>query len=94
MDPAAGKFAVQRDGDTETIATVNNARYSAFVALADSLDTARMAALYKQNYPLFQSAYKELGYPNAYFNDRLVAVKNRYDPTNFFHLNQNIKPTV
>ncbi len=74
VDPAAGKFAVQRDGDTETIATVNNARYSAFVALADSLDTARMAALYKQNYPLFQSAYKELGYPNAYFNDRLVAV--------------------
>jgi FAD/FMN-containing dehydrogenase len=26
--------------------------------------------------------------------DRLVAVKNRYDPTNFFQLNQNIKPTV
>ena len=26
--------------------------------------------------------------------DRLVAVKNRYDPTNFFHLNQNIKPTA
>ena len=26
--------------------------------------------------------------------ERLVALKNRYDPTNFFHLNQNIKPTV
>lgn len=26
--------------------------------------------------------------------ERLVAVKNKYDPTNFFHLNQNIKPTV
>ena len=26
--------------------------------------------------------------------DRLVALKNTYDPTNFFHLNQNIKPTV
>lgn len=24
---------------------------------------------------------------------RLVALKNNYDPTNFFHLNQNIKPT-
>jgi len=26
--------------------------------------------------------------------DRLVALKNKYDPTNFFQLNQNIKPTV
>ena len=25
--------------------------------------------------------------------ERLVALKNRYDPTNFFQLNQNIKPT-
>jgi hypothetical protein len=25
---------------------------------------------------------------------RLVALKNTYDPTNFFRLNQNIKPTV
>ena len=27
-------------------------------------------------------------------HERLVALKNRYDPTNLFHLNQNIKPTV
>ena len=26
--------------------------------------------------------------------ERLVALKNTYDPSNFFHLNQNIKPTV
>jgi FAD/FMN-containing dehydrogenase len=26
--------------------------------------------------------------------DRLVELKNKYDPTNFFRLNQNIKPTV
>jgi len=26
--------------------------------------------------------------------DRLVTLKNKYDPTNFFRLNQNIKPTV
>jgi hypothetical protein len=25
---------------------------------------------------------------------RLVSLKNRYDPSNFFHLNQNIKPTM
>jgi FAD/FMN-containing dehydrogenase len=33
-----------------------------------------------------RSAYRE-----SY--DRLVALKNRYDPTNFFRLNQNIEPT-
>jgi FAD/FMN-containing dehydrogenase len=26
--------------------------------------------------------------------ERLVALKNKYDPTNFFRLNQNIKPTT
>jgi hypothetical protein len=33
-----------------------------------------VAALYKRLYPLFQQAYEELGYPNKYFNDRLVEV--------------------
>lgn len=32
-------------------------------------------------------------YPPATY-DRLVALKNQYDPTNLFGLNQNIKPTV
>lgn len=27
---------------------------------------------YVRLYPLFQKAYVELGYPNGYFNDRLI----------------------
>jgi FAD/FMN-containing dehydrogenase len=26
--------------------------------------------------------------------DRLVSIKNKYDPANLFRVNQNIKPTV
>jgi len=26
--------------------------------------------------------------------DRLVVLKNKYDPTNFFRMNHNIKPTT
>lgn len=74
VNPMAGKFSVERQGDKEVVAAANSVRYSAFVAFAESLDSARAAALYKQHYPLFQTAYKELGYPNAYFNDRVVAV--------------------
>ena len=32
-------------------------------------------------------------YPTATY-ERLVAVKNTYDPTNLFHLNQNIPPST
>jgi hypothetical protein len=32
-------------------------------------------------------------YPASTY-ERLVALKNKYDPTNLFRLNQNIKPTV
>jgi hypothetical protein len=34
----------------------------------------RLANTYFHFYPLFQSAYQNLGYPNGYFNDRLVQV--------------------
>lgn len=74
VNPMAGKFSVEQDGGKEIISQANSVRYSAFVAFAESLDSARAATLYKQNYPLFQTAYKELGYPRGYFNDRMVAV--------------------
>jgi len=33
-----------------------------------------MVATYRRFYPLFQEAFAQLGYPDGYFNDRVVAV--------------------
>ena len=76
--PAPGRFATVRGGDgVEQIAPANASRYAPFVAFIESVDTARAAALYVQWYPQFQQAYRELGYPQGYFNDRLVEVIDR-----------------
>ncbi|RZI77026.1 MAG: DUF3014 domain-containing protein, partial [Variovorax sp.] len=64
----------------------NAERYAQFVAFVDKVDTARAVAAYVQLYPLFQQAYEDLGYPNKYFNDRLVAVID--------HLLQAPEPTA
>jgi len=52
----------------------NYRRYDALVGLATSADLAEVAELYRRFYPLFQGAYVDLGYPDGYFNDRLVEV--------------------
>ncbi len=72
--PTAGRFSVEGGDGGERIAAANGARYDTFVAMAGAVDAKRSAALYRRFYPLFQRAYQELGYPNTYFNDRLVAV--------------------
>jgi hypothetical protein len=72
--PTSGRFTVRKQGDAEVIDPDNGLRYTPFVLLAESVDVARMASMYRSAYPLFQRAYEELGYPNGYFNDRLVQV--------------------
>ncbi len=57
-----------------TIDQHNFTRYKPMVAVIGKLDMRQLAALYVHYYPLFQQAYQELGYPNGYFNDRLVQV--------------------
>ncbi len=56
------------------IAPANYRRYTPLVKMLAALDTQQVVAVYKRLYPLFQEAYQGLGYPNAYFNDRLIAV--------------------
>ena len=61
-------------GGDYLIGSSNYARYDALVDLAMSADLPGAAELYRRFYPLFQQAYENLGYPDAYFNDRLVEV--------------------
>ncbi|MCC7079414.1 MAG: DUF3014 domain-containing protein [Burkholderiales bacterium] len=71
---APGKFMTATDADGIRLKPENSMRYSAYMRVLESIDAARAVALYVQYYPLFQQAYRELGYPKGYFNDRLVAV--------------------
>lgn len=69
------KFAVvTKDVDTALLDTRNFKRYAGFVNLAERIDTGKLIAHYVRFYPLFQEAYEELGYPDRYFNDRLIQV--------------------
>ena len=75
VQPTARRFTVvEGASSTKTISPDNDARYTPFVLLAETLDLSRAVAFYVRFYPLFQQAYEGLGYPGAYFNDRLVAV--------------------
>lgn len=71
-----GIFAVDgQDGSGEyTLNPDNYARFDALVTIVTSADLERTVDLYRRFYPLFQSAYVNLGYPDGYFNDRLIEV--------------------
>lgn len=73
VNPAPDRFTVE-ELDGPVIAADNASRYTPFVLLAESVDSARAVDLYVRIYPLLQAAYEELGFPNRYFNDRLIEV--------------------
>ncbi len=72
--PTGGTFATSGSEESLTLSPNNYARYAPLVRLVEAADANQLAALYFRYYPLFQRAYEDLGYPNAYFNDRLVEV--------------------
>jgi len=69
-----GAFATGQNGDQQVIDNQNYQRYAPYMRVIESVDTRALVAWYVHNYPLFQQAYRELGYPKAYFNDRLIVV--------------------
>ncbi|MEP6885236.1 MAG: DUF3014 domain-containing protein [Gammaproteobacteria bacterium] len=74
VGPVSGSFVAQGDELHATLDAQNYIRYQPLVTVIGKLDTHQLTAIYIRFYPLFQQAYQDLGYPNGYFNDRLVQV--------------------
>lgn len=72
VKPTAGRFAISGEGDSAVMSAENYRRYAPAMKVLEAADARKLVAVYAHFYPLCQQAYAELGYPNAYFNDRLV----------------------
>jgi hypothetical protein len=72
VKPIPGPYLVTTTDDTMQADTDNALRYRPYLLAMEAVEAKRLVAVYVQFYPLFQAAYQELGYPNGYFNDRLV----------------------
>ncbi len=64
-------FKAKEVGQGYKLDAANYARYDRYLTLLESADPQAVAALFQRFYPLMQSAYEELGYPNAQFKARV-----------------------
>ncbi|HEY4999313.1 MAG TPA: DUF3014 domain-containing protein [Usitatibacter sp.] len=69
-----GVFRITGRDETLSIAPDNAARYTPYIRALESVEPKKVVELYLRFYPLFQKAYADLGFPQGYFNDRLVEV--------------------
>ncbi len=69
-----GAFVTDQAGGATVIGDRNAERYAPYMRVVDSMDPKMLVAWYVRYYPLFQQAYRQLGYPKGYFNDRLIEV--------------------
>jgi hypothetical protein len=67
-----GAFEVDQADGGITLSPRNAERYAPYMRVLEAADPKALVAWYVQYYPLFQQAYRDLGYPGGYFNDRLV----------------------
>lgn len=68
-----GVIQTQQANGITVITAANAERYAPYMTVLAKVDPHTLVAWYKHSYPLFQEAYRELGYPRGYFNDRLIA---------------------
>jgi hypothetical protein len=69
-----GRFLVGGSEEDIVVHPDNFSRYDTLVGLVSAVDPARAADLYVRYYPLLQEAYRELGYPDRQFHNRLIEV--------------------
>lgn len=70
----SGQFLTRSNGDQLTISPENYARYRPFMDVVKTIDTDKLALLYFHFYPLFQTAFDDLGYQDGYFNDHVISL--------------------
>lgn len=68
-----GAFLASETQGIVTADARNAERYAPYMAVVRHADPPALVAWYVRHYPLFQQAWRELGYPRGEFNDRLVA---------------------
>lgn len=52
----------------------NEKRYTVYVEMLEAVDTQTLLSLYRSHYPMFQEAFRQLGYPQGDFNARLKEI--------------------
>jgi hypothetical protein len=70
-------FTVEEDFGNGQLFFLGEENFSRYDSLVDQITNANIndvVDMYRRYYPLFQQSYERLGYPNAYFNDRLIEV--------------------
>ncbi|BCA79691.1 DUF3014 domain-containing protein [Desulfuromonas sp. AOP6] len=72
--PVGGSFQVTEGAEQTIISPDNYQRYAPFVRFVEGLNSEKAVDLYVRFYPLFQQAYRDMGYPDGTFNDRLIEV--------------------
>jgi len=72
LQPAGTWMETVGEGETMIISPINAERYARYMLVVQNISIDKLVGVYRQFYPLFQRAYADLGYPDAYFNDRLV----------------------
>jgi hypothetical protein len=72
--PVPGLLVTTGTDESLALSPRNDARYRSYVRLAEAVPAQALVAVYRRYYPVFQKQYEDLGYPDKYFNDRVVEV--------------------